>query len=118
MRLALLGLGGGAAALLSGVGGAALVLLLGLFFVAFNLLEALLPAQLTRMAPTQVRGAASGLYATAQFLGAFAGGSLGGLLFGLGGASAVALLAFAVLLVWSIIWWQLRAAALQSLDAT
>ncbi|MFC6634540.1 MFS transporter [Microbulbifer taiwanensis] len=108
MGLALLGLGTGSVALLPGGSGTVLVLLLTIFFVAFNLLEALLPAQLTRAAPAQARGAATGIYATLQFLGAFFGGSLGGYLFGLGGAAAVASLGFAVLILWALLWWLLR----------
>jgi predicted MFS family arabinose efflux permease len=61
---------------------------LTLFFAVFNYLEAQLPALLTRAAPPADRGAALGVFATAQFLGAFFGGTAGGLLlrqFGLGG---------------------------------
>lgn len=108
MRVALLGLTAGAVALLIQLSGLSLVLLLGLFFIAFNLLETLLPAQLTRMVPAHSRGTASGLYASLQFLGAFVGGSLGGLLFAAGGSAAVACMALVVLLLWSLIWWQLR----------
>ena len=106
--LAVAGLGAGCVALLPFGGGVALVVLLAVFFIAFNLLEALLPAQLTRSAPAQARGAASGLYATLQFLGAFCGGSLGGYLFGLGGAAAVAGLGFAVVVLWGLLWLLLR----------
>ena len=62
-----------------------------------------LPAQLTLAAPGQERGAALGIFATAQFLGAFLGGALGGVLlgrFGLGGVfwgSAVVAAAWAAL---------------------
>jgi predicted MFS family arabinose efflux permease len=59
-----------------------------LFFAVFNYLEARLPALLTQAAPAADRGAALGVFATAQFLGAFFGGVAGGLLlgrFGLGG---------------------------------
>lgn len=59
-------------------------LLLGLllFFIAFNTLEASLPSLLTRFAPEGMRGTALGVYATAQFLGAFLGGVLGGWIYG------------------------------------
>ena len=108
MRLALLGLVFGGVALMPEVHGGWIILCLGLFFLAFNLLEALLPAQLTRIAPAECRGAATGLYATMQFLGAFVGGSLSGVVFGQGGAGAVATLALGVLVLWSLAWWQLR----------
>ena len=51
---------------------------LWLFFAAFNLLEAMLPALVSRAAPSAMRGAAMGVYSTSQFLGAFAGGLLSG----------------------------------------
>ncbi|WP_444936712.1 MFS transporter [Microbulbifer sp. JMSA004] len=107
LNFACLALIGGSAALLS-ASTWVLVVLLAVFFTGFNLLEALLPAQLTRKAPAEARGAATGLYATLQFFGTFVGGSLGGLLFGLGGASAVAALGLAVLLLWMLLWWGLR----------
>ncbi len=53
-----------------------------LFFAVFNYLEARLPALLTQAAPAADRGAALGVFATSQFLGAFFGGVAGGLLLG------------------------------------
>jgi predicted MFS family arabinose efflux permease len=55
---------------------------LGLFFVAFNVLEALLPSWLSKAAPIQSKSTAMGVNSSAQFLGAFCGGSLGGQLLG------------------------------------
>jgi MFS family permease len=52
-------------------------LMLG-FFVAFNLLEAMLPSLVSRMAPPGGRGVAIGVYNTTQTLGVFFGGLLGG----------------------------------------
>lgn len=57
------------------------VMLLGLlvlYFVSFNLLEALLPSWVSRIAPAAARGLAMGVYNTTQALGLFAGGWLGG----------------------------------------
>jgi predicted MFS family arabinose efflux permease len=62
---------------------------LTLFFAVFNYLEARLPALLTLAAPTADRGAALGVFATCQFLGAFVGGVAGGLLLGRFGLSGV-----------------------------
>jgi MFS family permease len=72
---------------------------LTVYFTAFNFLEARLPAGLSQAAGPKTRGAALGVFATAQFLGAFAGGVVGGALNGspmglvgvFGGASLVAL---------------------------
>ena len=48
------------------------------FFVAFNVLEALLPALVSRAAPAQGRGFVIGVYNTTQTLGVFFGGAIGG----------------------------------------
>ncbi len=59
-------------------------ILLVLFFGAFNFLEAMLPATVARIAPADMKGTAMGLFSSAQFIGAFAGGLLGGLLLAAG----------------------------------
>lgn len=56
--------------------------LLWLFFTAFNLLEATLPSMISKAAPADLKGTAMGVYSTAQFLGAFAGGIGGGAVYG------------------------------------
>ena len=48
------------------------------YFGGFNFLEAGLPARLSLMAEEQVRGASLGVFSSAQFLGAFVGGLIGG----------------------------------------
>jgi len=67
---------------LAAAGGApaALAALLVAFFAAFNVLEALLPALVSRLAPARSRGTAIGVYNTTQTLGLFCGGLLGGAL--------------------------------------
>lgn len=55
-----------------------LLLGLGLFFIAFNVMEALLPSWLSKVAPIQSKATAMGVNASGQFLGAFFGGTLGG----------------------------------------
>ena len=62
---------------------------LTLFFAVFNYLEARLPALVTQAAPGSDRGAALGVFATSQFLGAFLGGAAGGVLLGRFGLSGV-----------------------------
>ena len=62
---------------------------LTLFFAVFNYLEARLPALVTQAAPGSDRGAALGVFATCQFLGAFLGGAAGGVLLGRHGLSGV-----------------------------
>lgn len=51
---------------------------LALFFAGFNFLEAGLPARLSILADGDARGASLGVFSSAQFLGAFAGGLIGG----------------------------------------
>ena len=63
--------------------------MLVLFFGAFNFLEAMLPASVSRIAPADMKGTAMGLFSSAQFLGAFAGGLLGGLLLSRGDFASV-----------------------------
>lgn len=49
-----------------------------LFFAGFNFLEAGLPARLSLIADDDSRGASLGVFASAQFFGAFVGGLIGG----------------------------------------
>ena len=62
----------------SGRSVAAMAVLLFAFFVAFNVLEAILPSLVSRIAPARARGTAIGVYNTAQTLGLFFGGLGGG----------------------------------------
>jgi len=82
-------------------GGIALhaVLLLG-FFVAFNVLEALLPSLVSRMAPRASRGIAIGVYNTTQTLGVFFGGLLGGWVAAHHGTTGVFALCAVLAAVW------------------
>jgi len=80
---------GQAVLLLSGASLAGLAAALLLFFTGFNVLEAVLPARVSRAAPAGSRGTAVGVYSTVQFIGAFAGGALGGFLMQHGGAQGV-----------------------------
>jgi MFS family permease len=76
---------------------------LTLFFAAFSLLEAQLPSLVSRLAPAANKGAAIGVYSSAQFFGAFAGGTLGGLLHGVAGFDAVFWMAAGVLALWLVL---------------
>lgn len=61
-----------------GFAAAPIVAGLALFFAGFNFLEAGLPARLSIVAPAELRGASLGVFSSAQFLGIFAGGLIGG----------------------------------------
>jgi MFS family permease len=68
---------------------AILALLLLAFFAAFNVLEALIPSLVSRIAPAHARGTAIAVYNTAQTLGLFCGGLAGGWIAGRYGPTAV-----------------------------
>ncbi|MDG2107764.1 MAG: MFS transporter [Woeseiaceae bacterium] len=59
-------------------------LALAIYFGGFNFLEAGLPARLSILADDAVRGASLGMFSSAQFLGAFIGGLMGGQFLGQG----------------------------------
>ena len=51
-----------------------------LFFIGFNFLEAMQPSLVAKYSDVSAKGTAMGVYSTAQFLGIFVGGALGGLI--------------------------------------
>jgi MFS family permease len=85
---------------LGGSIGAVVVAALVVFFTAFNIMEAMLPSLVTKVAPAGAKGTATGVYSTAQFLGIFVGGAGGGLAFAAGGARGVFAIAFVIALIW------------------
>lgn len=82
---------------------AGLVAGLLLFFIGFNVLEATLPAMISKAAPTDSKGAAIGIYSTFQFLGAFLGGAIGGWLHGAYGVSTVFVFTASLLMLWFVV---------------
>ncbi len=78
------------------------------FFVMFNVLEALQPSLVSRVAPPELKGLALGFYNTAQAAGLFLGGSLGGVLVVWGGAVTVFWAACALSALWLLVTWGLR----------
>ncbi|MDU6409934.1 MAG: MFS transporter [Yersiniaceae bacterium] len=74
-----------------------------LFFLAFNLMEAILPSLISKESPAGYKGTAMGVYSTSQFIGVAIGGSLGGWIFGLAGAGAVFMACAAIALVWFLV---------------
>lgn len=74
-----------------------------LFFIGFNFLEAVQPSLVAKYSDVSTKGTAMGVYSSAQFLGIFVGGSVGGLImqhFGISGVftfgAIIALLFLAV----------------------
>lgn len=96
--LAALGLGFSSVAWLS-------IGMIWLFFVGFNFIEASLPSLISRRAPAAARGTALGVFSTGQFLGAAAGGILGGWVFARFDIGGVAAIASAFMALWIVILW-------------
>ena len=76
---------------------------LAVFFAGFNFLEAALPARLSIRATGSVRGASLGVFSSAQFLGAFAGGLAGGQMLASGNPGAVFLLCAVAAAAWMVL---------------
>jgi MFS family permease len=77
--------------------------LLLLFFVGFNIMEALQPSLISRVAPPAAKGAAMGVYNTTQSIGVALGGVAGGWLFKHFGAVAVYGFCVALGSVWLVL---------------
>lgn len=74
-----------------------------LFFTGFNYMEASLPAMISSLAPAGQKGGAMGVYSTCQFIGAFVGGSLAGLVMSHYGRQPLVIAAIIVLVIWALI---------------
>ena len=90
---------------LAGLNGtmAGMVIMLLLFFAAFNLLEAMLPSLVAKLAPAAHKGTAMGVYASSQFLGIFVGGLVGGWLMQHHGLQSVFLFNAALAGLWLLL---------------
>ncbi len=77
--------------------------LLFLFFTGFNLLEATLPSMISKVAPSELKGTAMGVYSAAQFLGAFVGGVSGGAIYGAMGKPVVFAFCALIALIWALV---------------
>ena len=73
---------------------------LTIFFSGFNIMSATLPSLITKTAPLDARGTASGVYSSAQFLGVFLGGVIGGWAHQRTGDTGVFVLTTVLALVW------------------
>lgn len=72
------------------------------YFVSFNVLEASLPSLISKLAPVSAKGTAMGVYNTAQALGLFVGGVLGGWLAQHHGFQAVFVFCVVMMAVWLV----------------
>ena len=78
-----------------------------IFFTGFNVLEAKLPALVSRAAPREATGAATGVYSSVQFLGTFFGGALGGAVAQHAGFVTVLAMCLAVTVAWFAVAWNM-----------
>jgi predicted MFS family arabinose efflux permease len=78
-----------------------------IYFIGFNLLEALQPSLVTRYAK-ESKGTALGVYNTTQSIGLFTGAVTGGWLMDSHGDLSVFVMGAAMLLCWLIIAWSMR----------
>lgn len=86
----------------------AIVCMVLLFFVAFNYLEASLPALVSRITPPGHKGSAMGIYSSSQFFGAFLGGIIGGFVAGMSDPLLVFVAAGAMGILWLFIAWGMK----------
>jgi MFS family permease len=93
------------AAGLSSIAGIAVALVI--FFAGFNVLEAKLPALVSRAAPHEARGAATGVYSSVQFLGTFVGSAAGGSIAQHAGFVAALAACLALAVVWLAVAWNM-----------
>jgi MFS family permease len=77
-----------------------LTISLTLFFAGFNLLEASLPSLISKTAKATMKGTAMGVYSSSQFMGAFAGGVIGGAAHGLWGVNGLYITVILALMLW------------------
>jgi MFS family permease len=73
------------------------------FFTAINLLEAMMPSLVSKVAPVDAKGTAMGVYSTSQFAGAFVGGLVGGTVHQHFGLTAVFEAGALVALIWLLV---------------
>lgn len=85
-----------------------LVIGVQLFFLAFNLMEAILPSLISKESPAGYKGTAMGVYSTSQFIGVAIGGSLGGWLNGRYDAQIVFLAGALLAMVWLLVSWTMQ----------
>ncbi len=86
---------------------AAIMASLVIFFAGFNVLEAKLPALVSRAAPREATGAATGMYSSVQYLGTFFGAASAGALAQHAGFTAVLVTCLVVATGWFAVAWNM-----------
>lgn len=80
-----------------------IILGLQLFFIGFNIMEAILPSLISKEAPAGYKGTAMGVYSTSQFLGVALGGIVGGWLYNFEGANTVFIGGLILTILWFVV---------------
>ena len=80
-----------------------IALFLLIFFTPFNVLEAMLPSLVSRVAPAELKGAAIGVYSSLQFLGTFVGAAGGGFLYSRWGVPGIVVPGAILFAIWLIL---------------
>ena len=78
------------------------------FFISFNYLEATLPSRISIFSKKEIKGATLGVFSSCQFLGAFFGGLIGGILIGLFEPLQAHFLLTTIIFVWFFIMFAFR----------
>jgi predicted MFS family arabinose efflux permease len=78
-----------------------------IFFAAFNVLEAKLPALVSRAAPREATGSATGVYSSVQFLGTFFGAAAGGAIAQYAGPVVVLASCLVATILWLMVAWNM-----------
>ena len=78
------------------------------FFISFNYLEATLPSRISIFSKKEIKGATLGVFSSCQFLGAFFGGLIGGILIGLFEPSQAHFLLTIIIFAWFFIMFAFR----------
>ena len=94
----------------------AIAIALLIYFVGFNLLEALQPSLVSRFAQ-ESKGTALGVYNTTQSIGLFTGAVIGGWLMDSHGDVSVFVMGAALLLCWLIIAWSMGTMPTRAIDS-
>jgi MFS family permease len=96
-----------------------------IFFTAFNVLEAMLPSLISKLAPAGAKGVAIGVFSSIQFLGTFLGAACGGFLYQHFGVRGVFVFDALLLTAWLLLafgmqtpaWLRTRVYAIPALDS-
>lgn len=87
----------------------AIVIWLGIYFIAFNILEATQPSLISKIAPTEAKGTAMGVYNTCQSLSMFLGSALAGWLYQhYNSATPVFALCASLMAIWLLVSWGMQ----------